>query len=188
MKLKVFWSSIVHVFCFYTQVAPIASSLQSQPTPSGSCPVSCAPTWHRGGGATVTAPASSSTPLLRETWWLWLRPTGLRPTSAGPRRRVSASCWPTTAWGQSPARKAPLWLVTHAHRTLSKRRPSSCPANPVLSRSTWRRTGTNWLWCAPCWPSRWWCSPCSSSTGTEIIWSPCWSRASVPTCSRRSRG
>lgn len=169
-------------------MAPVASSLRSQPTHSGSSPVSSAPTWPRGGGVIVTAPASSSTLLPRETWWLWVRRTGSRPTSAGQRRRVSASCWPTTVWGRSPARKAPLWSVTRAHHTSSERRPSSCPASPVLSRSTRRRTGTNWLLCAPCWPSPSWCSPCSSSTGIEITWSPCWSRASAPTCSRRSRG
>ena len=169
-------------------MAPIASSLRSQPTRSESSPVSCAPTWHRGGGATVTAPASSSMPLLRETWWWWLRATGWRPTSAGQRRRASGSCWLTTAWGPSPVWRAPLWLVTLARRTSSRRSPWSCPDSLPLRRSTWRRTGTSWLWCAPCWRSPSWCSPCSSSTGTAITWSPCWSRASVPTCSRRSRG
>lgn len=169
-------------------MAPPARSLQSQPAHSEFCPASWGPTWHRGGGVTVTAPASSSTLLRRETWWWWLSPTGWKPTSAGQRRRASASCWPITVWGLSPVRKALLWLVTHARRMLSKRSPSSCLANPAQSRFTQRHTGTNLLWCAPCWRSPSWCSPCSSSTGTVTIWSLCWSRASALTCSRRSQG
>ena len=179
---------------FARQVALGANWSRSRRTHSESCRVSCAPTWRAGSGATTPAPAASCTPPQRGTWWWWPRPAGPRPTSAGPRRRASASCWPTTAWRPSPGSRAARREPAPARPPPSSGRASPRWASPAPSKSSPRPTGTSWSWCAACWPSPSWPFPRSSSTETGITWSRCWSRASapapppLPSRSRRSRG